>query len=68
MRHYSDPTASRALGAVQREWLQMARLALRLRTGRCAPDDGALAARFTGIYRRLLTDPLEEVERLARNR
>ena len=53
---------------MQREWLQMARLALRLRTGRCAPDDRALAARFTGIYRRLLTDPLEEVERLARNR
>lgn len=60
MVRHSDPTANEAIGAVNREWKQMARLALRIRNGH---DKSAWAAaqekKFTGIYKRMLTDSVE---------
>lgn len=62
MRRISDPTAARAIGAVDREWRYMIQLAYRIRT------EPAVAAKypntnklFTGTYRRLMTDPLDEL-------
>ena len=61
--NYANPTANRAIGSVNREWNKMVSLAYRYRMD---PD---LSNRlripentFTGIYRRLLTDPIEELE------
>ena len=61
--HFSDPTANRAVGAVNREWDKMVALAYLYRT------DPRLLERlqtpetvFTGIYQRLLTDPIRELE------
>ncbi len=63
MYSHPDPTASHAVGAVEKEWRAMAKLAWRYRTDpRTAskiPDPERV---FTGIYRRLLQDPLEELE------
>ena len=56
MYHRSDPTANQAIGAVSREWNKMMRLAEQIR--RNPYSDWALAQshKFTGIYRRLLTE------------
>ena len=54
---YPDPTANQAIYNVSVEWNRMRRLALRLRLNGEEPDP----ALFTGIFRRLLTDPLEEL-------
>ena len=64
---YSDHTPEAALGNVHKEWKAMARLALKIRKGNCNPvwADKQLE-RFTGIFKRLLEDPIEEVEEEAR--
>ena len=54
---YPDPTANHAIYNVSVEWNRMRRLALRLRLNGEKPSPEL----FTGIYRRLLTDPLEEL-------
>lgn len=60
MNHYSDPTASRALGGINREFSRLEKQAKKL----CRLlDEGkitmeyfqAAQARFTGIYRHVLT-------------
>ena len=52
----NDPTANIAIGAVNREWKQMVKLAIRMH------NDPVLYERerhrFLGIYKRLLTDPM----------
>lgn len=64
--HYSDHIAEDAIGSASREWREMACLALKIRNGRCNPiwADQQLE-KFTGIFKRLLTDPINEVEREA---
>jgi len=59
MNHRTDPTANAALGSVSREWNQMARLALRIRQSGDTAWAECESRRFTGIYKRLLTDPIE---------
>ena len=54
---YSDPTANIALYSVSAEWYKMKRLAIRLRLNGEEPDPML----FTGIFRRFITDPLEEL-------
>ena len=54
---YPDPTANQAIYNVSVEWNRMRRLAIRLRLNGEKPEPGL----FTGIFRRLLTDPLEEL-------
>lgn len=64
---YNNPTANNAIGAMQREWRRMARLAVQIREGRHDSlwvDENIL--KFTGIYKRLLDDPIEEVRKEAR--
>ena len=60
--NHRDPTGDRATGTVNREWNRMVRLAIRIRQNPQKMNPGAEHA-FTGIYRRLLTDPLEELIR-----
>ena len=61
-RDHKDPTQDNALGSVNREWKQMAKLAVTIRSGNCNPLWADKMERtFTGIYKRLLDDPLEEV-------
>ena len=54
---YPDPTANQAIYNVSVEWNRMRKLALQLRLNGEEPDPEL----FTGIFRRLLTDPLEEL-------
>lgn len=65
-RPYKDNTAENAIGSAEREWRMMAKLALTLRRNNCNPVWAEeQEARFTGIYRRLLDDPIEEVKKEA---
>lgn len=65
MYSHPDPTAYRAIGAAEKEWLAMAKLAYRYRTNPGSTSSILEPHRiFTGIFRRLLTDPLEDLERL----
>ena len=69
MYTHSDPTASRAIGAAEREWKQKTVLAYRYRTDPGAAERiGDPRRIFTGIFSRLLTDPLEELEKAVSGR
>ena len=61
MTIHKDPTADRALGNIRREWTEMAILALRMRRSRDRAWAAEQERRFTGIYRRFLTDSEEEL-------
>ena len=54
---HPDPTANQAIYNVSAEWNRLRNLAIRLRLNGEEPDPEL----FTGIFRRLLTDPLEEL-------
>jgi len=56
MYHRSDPTADQAIGAVSREWSKMERLAEQIRKNPYSDWAMAQNCKFTGIYRRLLTE------------
>ena len=58
--NHRDPTAERAIGAVNWEWSRMVALAIRIRQNPKYLTPEA-EQEFTGIYRRLLTDPLDEL-------
>ena len=62
MNHHADLTANIALGSVSREWNQMARLALRIRQSGDSEWAQRESRRFTGIYKRLLTDPISSLK------
>ncbi len=63
MNHRADPTANTAIGSVSREWNQMVRLALCIRQSGNSEWAQRESRRFTGIYKRLLTDPLESLQK-----
>ena len=64
MRSHSDWTADTAVGAADREWRQMAELAIKIRSGNKNPTwIDEQEKKFTGIFKRLLTDPIEEIEK-----
>ena len=67
MRSYRNKTFDEAFGNVNREWKQMASLAVKLRTQtRLNPIFVEEKEKlFTGIYKRLLTDPIDEVQQEA---
>lgn len=59
MRHYSDPTAARALGGINREFSRLEKKAKNLcrllDEGKITTEDFQRAhAQFTGIYRHVL--------------
>ena len=69
MYTHSDLTVSRAIGAAEREWKRMIVLAYRYRTDPgTAKRIGDPQRVFTGIFSRLLTDPLEELEKAVSGR
>ena len=65
MGYYSDPTASQALGGINREFSRLEKKAKKLRKlleeGKLSPEalERALV-HFKGIYRHVLTNVLEE--------
>ena len=59
----SDPTANRAVSSVQKEWIEMSVLAVRIRQSQDRRWVEQQKRLFTGIYKRLLTDPTEEILR-----
>ena len=63
MGYYSDPTASAAVGGINREFSRMEKKAKRLcalwKEGKLSDEDLERAqAQFTGIYRRVLRNAL----------
>ena len=59
---YRNETYDRATGSVAKEWREMAKLAVKIRERNCNPAwADSMEKKFTGIFRRLLEDPLEEV-------
>ncbi len=65
MGYYSDPTASQALGGINREFSRLEKKAKRIRTlweqGSLSEEDlEAAQAQFTGIYRHVLANVLKE--------
>ena len=66
MATHSDPTANRAIGAAEREWNRMTALAYKIRTDPAAAAWAGDPRRiFTGVFRRLLTDPIDELAKAA---
>ena len=64
---HKDPTYDNAIGSVDKEWRQMASLALNIRDGKCNPAwADEQSKKFTGIFKRLLEDPISEVKKQAR--
>lgn len=65
MSHYSDPTAARALGSINREFSRLEKKAKKLRqrfeNGEITAEDLEKAqSQFRGIYRHVLTHVLNE--------
>lgn len=65
MRKYSDPTANQAIGSINHQWKKMARLALKIRTSPDSEWAQRESRHFTGIFKRLLTDPIESLDESA---
>lgn len=64
MGYYSDPTAARALGGINREFSRLEKKAKRLRKlleeGKISPETlKNEQAQFKGLYRHVLTNVLE---------
>jgi len=60
---HKDRTFDTAFGTVNDEWKAMCRLALRIRNERVNPQwADEQSKKFIGIYKRLLTDPIEELQ------
>lgn len=61
-RAYKDNTSDTAIDSVNKEWRDMAKLAVYIREGRAKPSwVEEQEKKFTGIFKRLLVDPIEEV-------
>ena len=65
---HSDPTANIAIGAADREWFRMVKLAIRIKTRPDPEKDFDLLQDFTGIYRRLLDETAEDLEMILKKR
>lgn len=63
-RGHKDPTCDEAVGAADKEWQRMVKLALQIREGRMRIEaEEKYASSFTGIFKRLLTDPIDELKK-----
>lgn len=61
---YNDPTFDRAAGSVDKEIKIMTRLAIDIQEGRGNPARlEEMRSKFTGIYARLLEEPVEELKK-----
>lgn len=73
MTHYSDPTANRALGPINREFSKLEKKAKNLcrllDEGKLTAEDFAQAqSQFTGIYRHVLTSVKREWDQQKQSR
>ncbi len=68
MANHPVPTAGAAIGAVTREWNRLVRLAIRIREHPNSDEARNKRGEFTGIFRRLLTDPIEELRAMLPDR
>ena len=59
---YSDPTANAAIGAADKEWFRLVKLALRIREQPSMGYNPKLMKQFKGIYQRLMEESPEELE------
>lgn len=67
MRYYSDPTATRALGSINREFSRQEKIARPLcrlyLQGKLSPQDWEAAhTRFVGIYKHVLDNTLQKMQ------
>lgn len=63
MGFYKDKTADFAVGHANKEWKQMARIALKIKQRRCsAKFEDYWTPKFTGVFSRLLKDSEEELD------
>ena len=62
--NHADPTAGAAVGAADREWFRLVKLAMRMREKPELAHDPKALGQFTGIYRRLLEEPYTDLERI----
>lgn len=67
MGHYSDPTAARALGSINREFAKQERKAKRIyklyQQGRISAQELEQAhSQFSGIYKHVLTHVIREAQ------
>lgn len=66
-KDHNDPTQDTAIGSVDKEWKRMSELAIRLRNGKCNPTWAEeQEKKFIGIYKRLLSDPIDELNKEVR--
>ena len=62
MSAYKNRTMNNAFGNVNKEWKYMVRLAVRIREGRYSiKEEQEYRKLFTGIYKRLLEDPMDQL-------
>ncbi len=61
MAIHGDPTATVAIGSVNREWKRMVRRAISLRKTNREPTPEERRM-FTGIYKQLLSEPMNILE------
>ena len=59
---YSDPTANAAIGAADKEWFQLVKLAIRIRKQPSMSNDPKVLKQFKGIYQRLMEESPEDLE------
>lgn len=62
MGYRSDLTANQAIGSVNREWNKMVKLDIKIRESNYYEWAERESRRFTGIFKRLLTDPIERLK------
>ncbi len=67
MENHRDPTANAAVGEANREWRRMVKFAISLRKDNreITPE---IRKQFTGIYERLLSEPVDVLEKIRENK
>ncbi len=60
MRYCANPTADKALSHISREWERLSDLAERIQKDPYSDWSREQSKKFTGIFKRLLTDPHPE--------
>jgi len=59
---HADPTANAAIGAADKEWFRLVKLAIRMKKDPQLAGDPKVRERFRGIYRRLMEESPEELD------
>ena len=65
---HADPTADAAIGAADKEWFQLVKLAIRMKNDPQLAQDPKLRKRFKGIYQRLMEESPEELDMILKKK